>query len=405
MKRLLLLLCCVSPLSVFASPWQFEKPVAVTQHTGKGVFHHIDSSGRRSIAVSGREVAVVWEDNHDGTPRVYMAHKGLDDAGFTETGKAISGNGDAYEPGIAALPGDRFAVAWEEDGQVRVRVMTAQSAGPVLRLGQRESAQVSLAGHDHEIWLVAAEREKRFHRIRLHRLQMDQDLNLKSIADCPVDAQPPKDAQLYPALAFTDNRLVVAWEDRRLGHTIIMAASSPVAKPCAFTPAQRISAGRQGARKAPYGKGHGVARVTLAGFDHKRILAAWADKRNFREGYEIYGAFFDGKAFGDNVRIQDDFGSVAQQWHASASGDARGDLVVAWDDNRDGNAKIMLSWLEDGDWSDDAPLPGADGSGEHTHPAIQLDDQDNLHAVWVERDSIGGPTRLMYAFAPKGKDD
>lgn len=59
--------------SALATPWQFEKPVAVTAVTGPGIFHHLESSGRRNIAVSANSVAVAWEDERDGTPRIYLA--------------------------------------------------------------------------------------------------------------------------------------------------------------------------------------------------------------------------------------------------------------------------------------------------------------------------------------------
>ena len=142
-------------------------------------------------------------------------------------------------------------------------------------------------------------------------------------------------------------------------------------------------------------------RVVLAGFGDGKVLAAWADKRDFREGYDIYGAIFDGQAFGPNLRIQGEFGGVALQWHASASGTADGDLVVVWDDERDGNADLMLNWLEGDEWSEDEALPGASGPGEQVHPSVVLDARGNLHVAWVERDEANGPSRLRYAFGRK----
>ena len=52
--------------------------------------------------------------------------------------------------------------------------------------------------------------------------------------------------------------------------------------------------------------------------------------------------------------------------------------------------------MEDG-WSDDWPIPDASGKGEQSHPSMVFDAQGNLHIVWVERDKIGGPTRLKYS--------
>jgi len=139
--------------------------------------------------------------------------------------------------------------------------------------------------------------------------------------------------------------------------------------------------------------------VSMGAYGGEQILAAWADKRDFREGYDIYAAKYQGvKGGGANERVQDAFGGVARQWHPSVAGYADGSLVVAWDDDRDGDANVMLSWREEETWSEDVALPGADGPGEQANPTITFDAEGNLHAAWVERDTVGGPTRLRYAF-------
>ena len=96
--------------------------------------------------------------------------------------------------------------------------------------------------------------------------------------------------------------------------------------------------------------------------------------------------------------MQDSFGGVAQQWHATVTGDSAGRLVVAWDDKRDGDANIMLSWLENEEWSEDLAVPGAAGAGEQNHPSIVIDNEGDLHLAWVERTTVNGPTRVRYVF-------
>lgn len=384
------------PALATATPWEFSEAMAVTP-AGPGVFHHLESAGRRNLATSDDSVAVVWEDNRDGSPRVYAARKGMAEEGFSAALR-LSGEGESFEPAIAPLGGGRFAAAWEEDGRVRLRIFSEKGPGPVFELEGEHAVQPSLTVRNGALYLVAAEREGRFTRIRLHRFEVDSEGALKQTAACPVDAEPPKDSQLYPALAIQRDRLVVAWEDRRPGHTIILAADSPADEPCEFTPSRRISERPKGGGDLPYGSGHGVARVALAVYGEDRVLAAWADKRNFREGYDIYAVHWQpAKGFGSNEPVQDAFGGVARQWHAAAAGTGDGQLVVAWDDERDGDANVMLSWREDGVWSDDQPLPPASGEGEQSHPAITFDAHGNLHAAWVHRDAAGGPTRLLYA--------
>lgn len=385
-------------LNAQAQPWTFDEPLTITTSSNEKVFHHLESSGRRNIAVSADTIAVSWEDDRDGTPRIYLARKNSNAKTFSTEIK-ISGDGEAYEPSLLALDNNRFVVAWEENARIHVRMLTPTELGPVVVLGKNDATQASLARHDQQLLLVYSQRDGRFGRVYIQDMNIDgQTLHPKQM--CAVDADPVKDDQLYPTVVPVADQTIVAWEDRRPGHTIIMAAQSDSTVLCRFTPPQRISEDVPG-QNTTFGKGHGVARVALAQYDDRKVLAVWADKRDFREGYDIYSANYqtDNKQlFGPNTKVQDSFGGVAQQWHATVAGDASGRLVVAWDDKRDGDANIMLSWLEDNAWSDDIAVPGASGEGEQNHPTITLDHEGNLHMAWIERTTIDGPTRVRYLF-------
>ena len=394
-------LLAISPLCIQAQPWEFDEPIAVTGTQGDKIFHHLESSGRKNIAISGDTIAVAWEDDRDGMPRIYLARKGLDDPGFSRELR-ISGPGEAYEPSLVALGNNRFALAWEEDLRIHLRLVTPSESGPVIVLETLEAMQPSLARHDQELLLAFSQRDGRYTRIGIQHIKID-GLALQPGQGCVVDAEPVRADQLYPAIVSLPNSIIVAWEDRRPGHTIIMASKDDDTRSCKFQTPQRIS-DEVIDRSAVYGKGHGVARVALTGYGPEQALAAWADKRDFRTGYDIYSAHYQpGKErlFGPNTIVQDDFGGLAEQWHTTVASDPSGRLVVAWDDRREENADIMLSWLEDGAWSDDFVVPGASGTGEQTHPSIRLDRQGNLHLAWVERSTPHGPTRLRYIFGKR----
>jgi hypothetical protein len=380
-----------------ALDWDFGNAIEVTRTHGNGIFHHLESSGRRNIAVSDNTVAIVWEDNRDGAPRIYLAHKKLVDNSFAQEIK-ISGHGEAFEPSITALSGNRFLVAWEEDSKLFARIVSPNGMGKVFPLGNTASGQVSLTGNQDFQLAVYSQRQARFGRIMLQQLTTDKLQPKKTSALCPVDKAPVKDEQLYPTVVISNNHIIIAWEDRRPGHTIIMAARSNIDTPCDFTKPQRISE-YQDMRNRVFGKGHGVARVALASNSEGRVLAAWADKRDFREGYDIFAAEYTPASdhlFGENEKVQDDFGGVAQQWHPAVTSNQSGAFLAGWDDNRNGNADIMLSWRVRGTWSDDLPLPHASGPFEQTHPSIVVDSTGRLHVVWVERKKVGGMTTLRY---------
>lgn len=396
-----LISCCTLSLTVCAQEWIFSDAMDVTSTNGPGIFHHLESSGRKNIAASADHVAVAWEDNRDGTPRIYLALKNLKASNFQDDIR-ISGNGEAYEPSIVALKNNRFAVAWEENGKVYARAASPAGLGKIATLASIEASQASLAsdvhGDGNRILLVYSKREEKYGRVILQPLQAE-GLQLKPPGkSCPIDTTLPVDDQLYPTSVFTGQDILVAWEDRRPGHTIIMASRSSLKTPCQFTAPQRISE-RPAERLLPYGKGHGVARVALANYGTNGVMAAWADKRHFREGYDIYATNYlagGEKLFDANSKVQDEFGGLSQQWHPVVAGHTSGKLVVAWDDNREGNADIMLSTKEGNTWSEDLVLPEASGANEQSHPSMVLDPAGNLHIAWIEKNTINGPSWLRY---------
>jgi hypothetical protein len=69
-----------------------------------------------------------------------------------------------------------------------------------------------------------------------------------------------------------------------------------------------------------------------------RIAAVWLDKRDFLSGYDVYAALTEPGSlrFAKDAKAQDSFGDAIAQWHAAVAGNARGELVIAWDDDRDG---------------------------------------------------------------------
>ena len=383
-----------SPL--LASPWSFEPPLEITSTVGPKIFHHLESSGRNNIAVSEKTIAVVWEDERDGVPRIYLARKGFDEPRFKQE-IVISGEGEAYEPSITALSGDRFALVWEEDETIMTRIVGPGKQGRTIAMPGNGAQGHAVTAEDH-LYILAVDSTGRYNRILLYRNKISSPTELIMLDSCPVDDMAPKDDQLYPAGAMLNGQILAAWEDRRPGHTIIMSARQKNRKGCEFHSPMRLSLRPEGRPNLPYGKGHGVARVALADFGDNQVMAAWADKRDFREGYDIYAAAheLDGK-FGANIRVQDDFGGQARQWHTAIAGHAAGHVVVAWDDDREDNVDVMLSWMESNEWSDDIPLSVGSGPGEQSHPSLAFDSAGNLHIAWVERATPGGPTRLRYS--------
>ncbi|HEY5603564.1 MAG TPA: hypothetical protein VIM41_10675 [Gammaproteobacteria bacterium] len=396
-RFLLLLALCCSHVNALADPLRFETPLSVTA-VSAGVFLHLDSSGRRSVAISGAVAAVVWEDNRSGKPAIYIAYRVQDKSGFTPSEK-ISMQSSAYEPVITALGAQRFLVAWEEDERLWLRVVSPSKKGEVIVIGQAPAKQISIAaGTNGKIGAVWSQGQQRNAYVYYGELQVAA-YAIEVVSPRLVDDSKDKNVQLYPALAFSQSGHAVAWEDRRHGNTRIFAAFAPKGQP--FLPYQQLNE-LESSPNPDLGKGSGAMRPVLASDGKQAIIAAWMDKRNWRSGYDVYAAVSEngGASFAKNEQAQDEFGENVPQWHASAAlRETDGLGAVAWDDTRNENSDVFYSLRKQGEWSEDYELPGAAGPGRQSHPAIVFDGQGSMHAVWLNHEE--GHSSLHYTRSVK----
>lgn len=360
--------------------WAFEPAVDVTGP--RDAFHHIEASGRQALAISAGRVALAWEDDRSGVPKCHVAVRPADAAAFTERSY---GQGECYAPGIAALADGRFAVVWEDEAGVNAALVTEGGLGPTANLAPA-GGQAALAWHPrHGLMAAWSQPDGRWRRVWLSTLEIDGD-RLRPAAKQPADAQPAKDDQMYPALAAGAAGHTVAWEDRRLGHTVVYASQH---RDGAWSAPVRVSQNHTGkAQGTDLGRGTGAMRPALAAYGADRLVAVWLDKRDFLSGYDVYAAATgDDGRFGRNTKVQDSFGDAIAQWHAGVAGNARGDLAVAWDDDRDGNPDIWLSRPSGDGYADN--VAAAAGPNPQSDPALALDGDGNLHLAWIERQPDG----------------
>ena len=378
--------------------WTFDTKLAVTGDPVSGVYPHLDGAGRKHIAVASQSVAAIWEDNRSGKPQVFVARKANDRNQFSSA-MQVSDGGEAYEPAIAGLPQNRFALAWEQDGAIHARVLSDSGLGMPVALGSGGASHVSLASFGARVFASWREQQDRLWFVKVAALSVTAAGKLRVESITSVEATGLETQVLFPSVAVNDAGLCVAWEDRRAGHTrLLISQSQDQAQ--SFGEPQHLNEFLS--NRNQYDQGNGVTRVSLASFAQDEILAAWMDKRRGGLGYGIFAALgSDGGAiFGPNEKVHGEAGDKQPHYNPAVAGNPNGDFVVAWDDFRRGDSDIWLSaYNEDDEWSQDFSPAIASGAGEQSHPAIALDDQGQLHLLWIERGDMDAPGRLWYSRA------
>jgi hypothetical protein len=384
--------------SAFAAPWVFDPPVAVGKDLEVRAFAHLESAGRKSIAESDGWVAITWEDNRDGASRCYVALKAPDRNSFADTLR-VSGDGEAFEPAIVGLGHGRFALAWEEGGQVRARLLAADGLGKPTTLSARAAAQASLGyAQPDGLFATWSEKKKLYWQVQVARLIPGRAGGLKASRAYPIESGKVEGDQSYPSVsALNAKKLVVAWEDRRAGHTRILSSVSQNGG-ARFAPPQQINDAVWRGQMGGFGRGTGVMRVALSTYGSGGVAAVWADKRDFLAGYDVYVALTKDAmlTFGANEKAQDDFGNEIAQWHPAIGANRQGRIAVVWDDDRDGTPDVWLAWRGANGWSENLAVPGAFGPGVQSDPSIALDEAGNLHLAWVEKADLNSPSRIRY---------
>lgn len=402
--RIALALALCLPGLALASPWSFGEAITVAGETGVPHYHHLDGAGRQHVGASATEVALVWEDDRSGAPQVYVAVKPRQAPSFARTYR-LSDGAEAYEPAIAGIDAGRWLAAWEQDGAVMARVVDSQGLGPPAVLAAKGASEVTLTGDGAgRIAAVWARRRGDGQLIEAAELRVSN--REVALAEVPVAVAPVDDHpfQAYPAAAWGPaGRLLVAWEDRRAGHTRLFHSRRESGR--AFAPERQLNEHSAPAESegTTAGLGSGVMRVMLAADGAGAVRAIWLDKRNPASGYAVWGAASadGGRSFGRNEIVQDELGAAVPQWHASLAAGKPG-FVAAWDDTREawGDADepgdVLLSWNTGSGWSSDLVVPGASGAGYQGSPAIALDPHGDLHLLWIERDTLSAPSRLRY---------
>ncbi len=359
--------------------WEFTSAIEVSRHQGKNTFHHLDATGRRSIAVNDEWVAVSWEDNHSGETNAYVALKRLTDDRFLNA-EQLNTAGSAYTPGITAFA-DGFVAGWSDDDAVWARFIGADSKGSPVRVSTSHADQIALAPLDSTSAIAVWMSRENGTCIYAARLQL-KGTALTAGTPTPVSDCAVQRSQSQPAVATGSDGTVIVWQDRTTGTNRVYASRTKDA--ATFTEPVQINETVK--KSATWGAGSSAINPSI---EHgaQGFWVSWLDKRADRAGYKVYSALSeDGLSWSENLKVQDDFGDETPQWSVSLAVSPTGDGIATWSDAREAAGQdIYFARTEDGDWSENHLFEGGAGPGDQGSPSVAVDAKGTLHIVWIDK--------------------
>jgi hypothetical protein len=364
------------------------------------------------IAAKGRRVFVAWHEETAATlPGVYLAVS--DDEGQTfgapiRVSDNPPGSVAELHPQVA-LRGRRLAVVWQEfaagrnDDVGRVKLarfdLRGAKLGPDVRVDDDDTAgkwlpAVAFSGPEPVVvWIderdAGPEGEALEHVYAARGSGGGTAFGPSQRLDAgtPVDLALHLDNKWSPAIAARGRRVGVAWVDFRDYNWDVYYAQSDD-RGVTFGPNVRLDdfPGFERINERP----------SIAIGSRGRVHAAWTDLRARQPDTNVFFARSDdGAAFGANVRLDDGGPAPSNQWHPGIAVD-RDVVLVAWQDDREGNNDVRFAWSTDGGTTF-GPSERVDDTGggpsAQTRPALALARRGNrrvCHVAW-EDDRDGAP--------------
>jgi hypothetical protein len=186
------------------------------------------------------------------------------------------------------------------------------------------------------------------------------------------------------------DRLVVVWQDRRLGPSRLFAVSSSDGGATWTTPIRvdHIPADSTADAVAP------SVVMTQSG----EVFVAWHDGRNGRDDVFLGRSRDGGRTWeGEDLRLDTDEPGTAYSRFPAVARAADGRVAVAWEDDRAGYEGIHLRVHGVGNgatWGPEVVAAGPAGKKAAKSPGIQWTKSGSLYALWEVWDYTRGPENV-----------
>ncbi len=397
MKGLRIFLVCVMLPSVAWAGWNFTDARVVAEVKGSHEWLQLQSSGRKNIAATSNRLGVVYARYDRQKAEVYLATTRLNQEQGDFEVVTLNATDRPHDP-LIRPSADRFIVGWLDDRGAWLRTEQGASLSEPLLVQAGKLGEFTFAADADRIYCFWTVRDGERWRLMTRTLTLSggKPVFSDSVAVAPVEAQ---FTQRQPAAAVADGRIVVAWQDRSTGTSVLYAAVSNDG--LAF--GAPVAVNETIVKSADWGKGSSAIEGVFATSADKKLVLAWLDKRSSRAGYKVYASVnrsLERNEWKPNRKVQDELGDFTPQWNVALSDSATDRIVAAWSDSREENPDIWISDYQGGLWTEDELVDAAATGNSETDPSLVIDADDHLHIVWLVTEENKGQ-RILYARASR----
>ncbi len=365
---------------------QWESDVRLTNNSDSSFTSY---NNAWCIAAHADTIDVVWYENRDGNYEIY--YKRSVDAGTTwgSDTRLTNESSPSYNPSIA-VSGQDIHVVWEderdEDIEVYYKCSTDGGAtwGPDVHVSTISGPQgvpsvTAVAGCVHVVWVD-------FSLLGNSEIWFCRSVDGGATWESPVQISNAAGFSSGPSIAAQGSNVHIAWDDSRLGWW-----NSEIFYRRSTNDGVNWSTENQLTNDTTFSN---TPSIAVSG---NSIHVAWEDMRD--GNFEIYykNSTDNGQTWSSDMRLTSDGGD---SYHPSMAVSGS-NVHITWQDNRDGNEEIYYKVSNDGglSWDPDTRLTDDQGysynasvalSGQQVN-VVWSDDRDGNWEIYYKRNPTGNP--------------